>query len=84
MKNFLSPETTNVLVVVVLGVHVTIEVVHYLLGFVDNRRTKKILEDVKAILEKSPPCLVKLKRIEGVLGCEKKDDDGKGPEEGGN
>lgn len=66
----MSAETINVIVAIVLGAHVAIELVHYAFGFVDNRRTARILRDVKAILEKTPPCVARLKRIEERTGTE--------------
>jgi len=62
-----TPETMNLIVAVVLGLHVAVELVHYFIGFVDNRRTKKILTSIEAILKKEPPCVERLKQIERTL-----------------
>jgi hypothetical protein len=68
MQNMLSSETVNVVVCVVLGLHVVIELAHYAFGFVDHRRTKRMLADMKTLLERVPPCLEILRRIEKKVG----------------
>lgn len=65
-----DPETMNVIVAIVLGLHVVIELIHYAFGFIDNRRTKKILADVKALLEKHPPCIKKLDELQKAVDSE--------------
>jgi len=59
----LSAETTNLLVLIVLGLHVIIEVIHYVLGFIDSYRTGRILREMQRLLEKEPPCMDILKEI---------------------
>lgn len=63
----ISPETMNIIFSVVIAAHVVVDIIHYLLGFIDNRRTKKILDDVKTILEKQPPCIRELEKIKKLL-----------------
>lgn len=63
----ISSEMMNVIVAVVLGLHIAVEIIHYVFGFIDNRRTKRILNDVKTLLEKQPPCVKELKEINEKL-----------------